>query len=103
VRQSPGAQKVDVAALVRLQQTLDPFALAQQIDHALAAIYRLANHRRASARVDAAEPVDAHTASTRSLETRDQVFHSAHTPHRCLQIRIRSPELWRDEGFLGNR
>ena len=50
VRQSTGAHRGRVAALVTLQQTIDPFVLAQRIDHALAAIYHLANHRRARAR-----------------------------------------------------
>lgn len=68
VRQSPGTQPGRVAALVTLQQTIDPFALAQRIDHALTAIYPLANHRRGNARMDAARPVDAKNAPTRSLE-----------------------------------
>jgi hypothetical protein len=68
VRQSTGAHPGRTAALVTLQQTIDPFGLAQRIDHALAAIYQLAHHRRANARVDAARPVDAKNASTRSLE-----------------------------------
>ena len=73
VRECPGADRMKVHALRRLQATLDPFALAQRIDHGLARVYQLANHRvRASApRVDAAGPVDAQNA----------VFHSAHTPH----------------------
>ncbi len=74
VRQSTDVQKDRVAALVTLQQTIDPFALAQRIDYALAAIYQLANHRRASARVDAARPVDAQNASTRSLENQRAGF-----------------------------
>jgi len=74
VRQSTAVQKGRIAALVTLQQTIDPFALAQRIDHALAAIYQLANHRRASARVDAARPVDAQNASTRSLENQRAGF-----------------------------
>ncbi len=35
-----------VAALHQLQTRLDPFALAEVIDHKLARIYRLANHRQ---------------------------------------------------------
>ena len=50
-------------------------ALAQQIDQGLARIYRLANQRVSPAtvtkpRVDAARPVDAQNAPTRSLENR---------------------------------
>ena len=53
----------------------NPFALAQQIDQGLARIYRLANQRVSPAtvtkpRVDAARPVDAQNAPTRSLENR---------------------------------
>jgi hypothetical protein len=88
VRQSTGIQPRRVAALVTLQQTIDPFALAERIDHALAAIYHMANHRRRSARMDAARPVDAQTASTRSLENHRAGFpqrphassFSAHSP-----------------------
>jgi hypothetical protein len=72
VRQSPGVPPDRVAALMTLQMTTDPFALAQRIDQALAVIYQLANRRRASARVDAARPVDAQNASTRSLENRTE-------------------------------
>ena len=68
VQQSTGADQRRVATLVTLRQTTDPFVLAQRIDRALAAIYQLANHRRGSARVDAARPVDAQNASTRSVE-----------------------------------
>ena len=52
-------------------------ALAQQIDQGLARIYRLANQRVSPAtvtkpRVDAARPVDAQNAPTRSLENRTE-------------------------------
>jgi hypothetical protein len=77
VQQATAVHKGRVSALVALQQTIDPFVLAQRIDHALAAIYPLANHRRTSTRVDAARPVDAQHASTRSLEN-----HSAGFPQR---------------------
>ncbi len=77
VQQSASSDAARVAALVALQQRTDPFALAQRIDHALAAIYRVATHRRANARVDAARPVDAKNASTRSLEN-----HRAGFPQR---------------------
>ncbi len=67
--------RAKVAALVRLHATLDPFALAGRIDAALERLYRLANHRvspglRSKPRVDAAGPMDAKSARTRSLENR---------------------------------
>jgi hypothetical protein len=88
VRQSTSMSKGRVAAFVALQKTLDPFVLALRIDQALTAIYQLANHRRATARVDAARPVDAQNASTRSLENQRAGFpprphassFSTHTP-----------------------
>jgi hypothetical protein len=70
VRQAPGVPPDRLAALITLQTTTDPFALAQRIERALAAIYQLAHRRHANARVDAARPVDAKSASTRSLENR---------------------------------
>ena len=72
VRQCPAADAACVAALVKRQRTLDPFVLAQRIDHGLARVYDLANHRvRASApRVDAARAVDAQNAPTSSLQNR---------------------------------
>jgi hypothetical protein len=74
VRQAPAADPTRVAVLVELQRTLDPFALAQRIDQALAEIYQLANHRvRASAlHVDAARAVDAQNAPTSSLQNRTE-------------------------------
>jgi hypothetical protein len=65
-------------ALRHLRARLNPFSLAQRIDRQLAAIYRLANQRVSPAaptkspRVDAARPVDAENASTRSLETTER-------------------------------
>jgi hypothetical protein len=63
-----------VRALQQLRDRLDPFLLAQRIDHGLTGVYRLANQRVSPAatnpRVDAARPVDAKNASTRSLENR---------------------------------
>jgi hypothetical protein len=64
-----------VEALVREQRRLDPFALARRIDRALARLHRLANHRVSPttvARVDAARPVDAQNAPTRSLQNRPE-------------------------------
>ena len=46
VRACPDADRATVAALVRLRDRLDPFALAARIDHKLARVYALANHRR---------------------------------------------------------
>ena len=67
------ADPVKLRALTQLRARLDPFALAQQIDQGLAHVYRLANQRVSPAtvtkpRVDAARPVDAKNAPTRSLE-----------------------------------
>ena len=65
-------------ALRHLRARLNPFVLAQRIDRQLADVYRLANHRVSPAaptknpRVDAAGPVDAKNASTRSLETTER-------------------------------
>ena len=89
VRQSTATHTCRVTALVTLQQTIDPFVLAQRIDHALAAIYPLANHRRASARMDAARPVDAENASTRSLENQRAGF--PQRPHASLLSSTQSP------------
>jgi hypothetical protein len=65
-------------ALRHLRARLNPFLLAQRIDRQLAELYRLANQRVSPAvptknpRVDAARPVDAPNASTRSLEHRTE-------------------------------
>jgi hypothetical protein len=69
------ADPAKIRALQQFRARLDPFALAQQIDQGLARIYRLANQRVSPAtvtkpRVDAARPVDAKNAPTRSLENR---------------------------------
>jgi len=72
------ADPAKVRALRQLRARLDPFVLAQRIDQGLADVYRLANHRVSPAvpaknpRVDAARPVDAQNASTRSLEHRPE-------------------------------
>lgn len=74
----PEADAEKVRALQQLQARLDPFILAQRIDHGLAHVYGLANQRVSPAastknpRVDAARPVDAQNASTRSLENRTE-------------------------------
>ncbi len=99
VRQASAADPARVAALVELQRTLDPFALAQRIDQALAVIYRLANHRvRAPApRVDAARPVDATNAPTRSSEKPENRFSTA--PTRLVFNRsFGNRQLWLDRG-----
>lgn len=41
-----GGHPTEVAVLQQLRDRLDPFALAEVIDHKLARIYRLANHRQ---------------------------------------------------------
>lgn len=85
VRACPEADRARVAALVRLQRTLDPFALAARIEQQRDRLYALANHRRASRPVDAAGPVEnAKTAfPTRSLENPKSGFSTAPTgPHR---------------------
>jgi hypothetical protein len=46
VRGCPQADAVKVAALERERACLDPFTLAARIDHQLAQVYALANHRR---------------------------------------------------------
>jgi hypothetical protein len=67
-----------VRALQRLRARLDPIALAERIDQQLTQVYRLANQRVSPAaptknpRVDAAGPVDAKNAPTRSLETTER-------------------------------
>jgi hypothetical protein len=65
-----------VRALQHLRAQLDPIALAQRIDQQLTQVYRLANQRVSPAakipRVDAAGPVDAQNAPTRSLETTER-------------------------------
>ena len=69
--------RIKLRALQRLAAELDPIGLAQRIDQRLAAVYRLANQRVSPAtvtkpRVDAARPVDAKNAPTRSLENRPE-------------------------------
>jgi transposase InsO family protein len=67
-----------VRALHQRRARLDPIALAARIDQQLTQVYRLANQRVSPAapaknpRVDAAGPVDAQNASTRSLENRTE-------------------------------
>jgi hypothetical protein len=64
--------------LQQLRGRLDPIALAARIDEQLTQVYRLANQRVSPAaptknpRVDAAGPVDAKNAPTRSLENRTE-------------------------------
>jgi hypothetical protein len=81
-----------VAALVRQRARLDPFALAARIDRKLERVFRLANRRtrptstirqNAAAAiqrpVEAARPVEAKNASTRSLENPQNGFSTATT------------------------
>jgi len=72
------ADPEQLRALRQLRARLNPFLLAQRIDRQLAEVYRLANQRVSPAaptkhpRVDAARPVDAQNASTRSLDPRTE-------------------------------
>jgi hypothetical protein len=81
-----------VAALVRQRARLDPFALAARIDRKLERVFRLANRRTRPTRtirqnaaaaiqrpVEAARPVEAKNASTRSLENPQNGFSTATT------------------------
>lgn len=85
---------VKVRALLRQRDHLDPFALARRVERQLERIYRLANHRTRPAAtvrvaetsagatpVEAARPVEAKTASTRSLENPRRGFSTAPTGH----------------------
>lgn len=84
VRACPEADPVQVAALTRLSETLDPFALAARIDQQIGRLYTLANHRRspiAIPPVDAAGPVENAQSAfpTRSLENPKSGFSTATT------------------------
>jgi hypothetical protein len=93
-----------VQALVRQRARLDPFALAKRVDQQLEPVFRLANRRtrpadpirpptssrrRATGRpVEAARPVEAKNASTRSLEDPKSGSSTATTgPHHTLGSR----------------
>jgi len=82
-----------VAALLRQRRHLDPFALATRVERQLERVYRLANQRTRPASpvrvqveprpVEAARPVEAKNASTRSLEKPKNGSSTATTgPHR---------------------
>jgi hypothetical protein len=80
-RVEAGAAQADpekLRALRHLRARLNPFELAARIDRQLTEVYRLANQRVSPAaptkmrRVDAARPMDAQNASTRSLETTER-------------------------------
>ena len=77
VRACPEADPAKVAELARLRATMDPFALAARIDQQLRRVYGFANQRRQP--VDAAGPVEAKNASTRSLENPKSGFSTAPT------------------------
>jgi len=88
VRACPEADPVQVAALTRLSETLDPFALAARIDQPIGRLYALANHRRspiAIPPVDAAGPVENAQSAfpTRSLENPKSGFSTAPTGPRA--------------------
>jgi hypothetical protein len=57
VRACAGINRAQVDALVALRARLDPFTLAETIDHQLEALYALANHRQ-SPRQPATSPPD---------------------------------------------
>ena len=91
-----------VHALVRQRERLDPFALAKRIDQHLERVYRLANRRTRPADpirlpkptperrppVEAARPVEAKNAPTRSSENLTNGFPTAPTgPQRSLESR----------------
>lgn len=81
VRACPEADRAKVAALVQLQRTLDPFALAARIEAQRDRLYALANHRRGSRPMDAAGPVENAKSAfpTRSLENPQSGFSTAPT------------------------
>jgi hypothetical protein len=72
VRACPEADPAQVAELVQIRATCDPFALAARIDQQLGQLYELASHRRGGRRVDATRAVDAQTAPTSSLQNRTE-------------------------------
>lgn len=98
-----------VQSLMRQRERLDPFALATRIDRQLERVFRLANRRTRPAEpvraavadsgavakrrpVEAARPVEAKTASTRSLEKPKNGFSTASTgPHHRSGSKGTSP------------
>jgi hypothetical protein len=88
-REQQDASKME--ALLRQRRHLDPFALAARVERQLERVYRLANHHTrpaspvrvpvgpSSRPVEAARPVDAQNASTRSLENPKSGFSTATT------------------------
>lgn len=76
VRACPDADAAKVAELTRLRETRDPFVLAARIDQQLDRVYACATRRRP---VEAARPVEAKNASTRSLENAQNAFSTATT------------------------
>jgi hypothetical protein len=66
VRRCPEADAEAVAALVRLRDRLDPFALAARIDRALEGIYALGNHRRAATTTTSTRAAGARAKSARA-------------------------------------
>jgi len=83
VRACPSADPTKVAALVREQATLDPFALAARIERQQDRLYALANHRRGGRPMDADGPVENAKSAfpTRSLENPQSGFSTAPTGH----------------------
>lgn len=74
VRASGDVDAAKLVELTRLRDATDPFALAARIDQQLDRVYALATRRRPG---DAAGPVEAKNASTRSLENSKSEFSTA--------------------------
>lgn len=96
VRACPAADRAKVAALERLQSTLDPFVLAARIEEQRDRLYALANHRRGGRPMDAAGPAEnAQTAfPTRSLANPKSGFSTAPPgPHRSSPKKTKTTKI----------
>lgn len=90
VRACADADPGQVVALLKLQQTQDPFVLAARIEQQLDQLHALARQRRSGRPVDAAGPVEnAKTAfPTRSLENPQSGFSTTTTgPHPSRSVK----------------
>ena len=81
VQACEGTDPDKVAALRRIQATLDPFALSARIDRQIQQLYRLASVRRGGRPVDDARPVEnaQNAFPTRSLENPQNGFSTSPT------------------------
>ena len=79
VRACAEADAAKLTELSRIHATTDPFVLAHRIDQQVRHLYALATHRRGGRPVEAARPVEAKHASTRSLENAQNAFSTATT------------------------